>query len=80
MVTEFQLDCRNEWKVRGNLIEIPPFLDPKVLQVFTNSENCHFVNHLCAYLRYNNIPEFFSKLGNLEGEAIAVYSLAWSTT
>ena len=35
----------------------------------TNSENCHFVNHLCAYQRYDNIPELFtflSKLGNIE--------------
>ena len=27
-----------------------------------NSENYHFVNHLCAYLRYNNIPELFTFL------------------
>ena len=23
-----------------------------------DSENHYFVNHLCAYLRYNNIPKF----------------------
>ena len=27
-----------------------------------NSENYHFVNHLCAYLRYNNIPKLFTFL------------------
>ena len=27
-----------------------------------NSKNHHFVNHLCAYLRYNNIPELFTFL------------------
>ena len=24
-----------------------------------NSENYHFVNHLCVYLKYINIPELF---------------------
>ena len=42
----------------------------------TNSENYHFVNHLCAYQRYNNIPELFTfltRVGNIE--AVAVYSI-----
>ena len=30
-----------------------------------NSENYHFVNHLCAYLRYNNIPELFTFLSRV---------------
>ena len=37
-------------------IIIPPY------QFGTNSENYHFVNHLCAYLRYNNIPKLFTFL------------------
>ena len=52
-------------------IKIFPFWSPKsFLAVFwrisrqnrRNSENYHFVNHLCAYLRYNNIPELFTFL------------------
>ena len=35
------------------------FATPEV-KILYNSENYHFVNHLCAYLRYNNIPELFT--------------------
>ena len=62
-VLKIQIFCLEKWDDDSSSLREQPLANDAFNRHFKfNSENYHFVNHLCAYLRYNNIPKLFTFL------------------